>query len=97
MAQVNYFFSTANVDNTIYGAPATGAAGNHTTLLNSGISTNVTYDTFELRVSTGVTGGEVPTKETVERFLVLCHEWLHDSAQGLDALIKANSETVGVP
>lgn len=94
---VSYFFSTANTDNTTYLAPATGAAGNHVTTLNSGISTNVTYDTFELRVSTGVSGAQVPTKLEVMKFLDLCKLWLFDHAQGLDALLTANSASTDIP
>ena len=94
---VSYFFSTTTVENTTYLTPATGAAGNSRTTLNSGISTNVTYDTYELRISTGISGAEAPTKDKVERFLIKCLDWLHDSNQGLDALLKANSETVAIP
>ncbi len=97
MAQVNYFFSTNNTDNAKNLTPATGAAGNSPNTLNSGIGTNATYDPFELRVSTGISGAAVPTKEQVEKFLDLCHAWLYDGEVGLDALIKANAETVGIP
>lgn len=95
---VSYFFSTTTPDNSTYLAPATGAAGNSRTTLNSGISTNVTYDPFELRISTGISGGPATiTKEQVEQFLIHCRKWLYDGEVGLDALIAANSESVGIP
>lgn len=95
MAQADYFFSTTTPDNSTYLAPAVGAAaGNHRTTLNSGTSTNSTYDPFELRVSTGISGASVPvTKEQVERFLIKALVWLYDGETGLDALMAANSAT----
>ena len=94
---VNYFFSTTTTDNTTYLAPSTGAAGNSRTTLNSGVSTNVTYDTFELRVSTGIAGAQAPTKLEVLKFLDLCKLWLFDQTQGLDALLTANSASTDIP
>ena len=94
---VNYFFSTTDPDNTSYLAPATGAAGNSPTTLNSGIDTNVSYDAFEFRISTGISVNTTPTKEQAQKFLIQCILWLYDGQQGLDALLAANSATVAIP
>lgn len=97
MAQVNYFFSTNTPDVALpYSAPGVSGAGSGTGKLNSGTSTLAT-DAFEFRVSTGTTGYLTPTKADADAFLVLVHRWLHDQMNGLDALILANSGTVGVP
>lgn len=97
MAQVNYFFSANSPASLLpYSAPGVSGAGSGTGTLNSGTST-LSTDAFEFRVSTGTTGYLTPSKKDVETFLVLISRWLHDPMNGLDALIKANSGTVGVP
>jgi hypothetical protein len=99
MAQVNYFFSTnmPGNENVAYTAPSVSGHGNATVGNLNSQTTTFASDAFELRVSTGTTGYLTPTKRDVENFLEMCHRWLHDSSQGLDALILANSGTVGVP
>lgn len=99
MAQVNYFFSTnmPGNENVAYTAPSVGGSGN--AVLGSLNSQTSTYasDAFELRVSTGTTGYLTPTKRDVVNFLRMAERWLLDPTSGLDALLLANSATVGVP
>lgn len=99
MAQVNYFFSSNVPSNSdrAYTAPSVSGSGNAVVGNLNSQTTTFASDAFELRVSTGTTGLLTPTKKDVEAFVKQALRWLYDPTSGIDALIKANSGTIGVP
>jgi hypothetical protein len=105
MATASYFFSSsvpAGQDRP-YSAPGVGAASSGPVgSLNCGTATYAS-DALEIRMTTN-TSGYTPTKRDVVNFLRQVERWLFDqegsstiSGQGLDALLLANSATVGIP
>lgn len=105
MTTASFFFSSSvpSGQDRPYSAPGVGAASSGPVgSLNCGSSTYAS-DYLELRITTSTTGW-TPTKKDVLAFLEQCRRFVLDqegsstiSGQGLDALLLANSATVGVP
>jgi hypothetical protein len=98
MTTANYFFSSSmpNNQDRPYSAPGVaGASAGPVGSLNSGTASYAS-DALEIRITTN-SAGYTPTKKDVVDFLDQVHRWVEDQRQGLDALLLANSATVGIP